>query len=341
MFQFERGVEQRPIADPSERMIAERPGAQWSSEQGLAVIAELTRALRGVNRRDLVIALTLTHVAGMLRAAEVRLALLDLASGALLDDQDHTIGNGAPLAGEARLIADGMLLGSLQLYRVARLGLSERRALQLAADVAASAIHRATLQERLEYSEATLVDAYEMSIDGWARALDMREHACEGHSRRVSELSTQLGRRMGLSSDTLVHLRRGALLHDIGKMGVPDAILHKPGPLSDTEWAVVRQHPVYAHELLAPIVFLQRSLSIPRYHHERWDGSGYPFGLRGEEIPLGARIFAVIDAWDAMTSNRPYRVALPLESAIAELTAGAGSQFDPIVSRAFVGMISR
>jgi HD-GYP domain-containing protein (c-di-GMP phosphodiesterase class II) len=143
---------------------------------------------------------------------------------------------------------------------------------------------------------------------------------------------------MGLSGEALEHFRRGALLHDIGKIGIPDAILHKPGPLSEHEWAVMRRHPEYARNLLEPIEFLRPALDIPYCHHERWDGSGYPCGLKGDEIPLAARIFAVVDVWDALTSNRPYRGAWSNEQVRAYISSHAGRLFDPAVVRAFLAM---
>jgi HD-GYP domain-containing protein (c-di-GMP phosphodiesterase class II) len=143
---------------------------------------------------------------------------------------------------------------------------------------------------------------------------------------------------MGIEGPELTHIRRGALLHDIGKLGVPDMILHKPGPLSDDEWTLMRQHPLYAYELLEPIRFLRPALAIPHSHHEWWDGSGYPCGLQGEQIPLAARIFAVVDVWDALRSDRPYRTAWSDEQVCAYLRQQAGIQFDPRVVEAFLAM---
>ncbi|HLE29207.1 MAG TPA: HD-GYP domain-containing protein, partial [Anaerolineales bacterium] len=144
---------------------------------------------------------------------------------------------------------------------------------------------------------------------------------------------------MGMSDAERVHLRRGALLHDIGKMGVPDAILLKPGPLTDEEWEIMRQHPQYAYELLSPILYLRPALGIPYYHHEKWDGAGYPRGLKGEQIPLAARIFAVVDVWDALRSDRPYRAAWPAERVREHIRSLAGTHFDPQVVEAFLSMI--
>src|SRR4030095_309227 len=148
---------------------------------------------------------------------------------------------------------------------------------------------------------------YDSTIEGWSRALDLRDRETEGHTIRVTEMTLKIARIAGMADAELVHLKRGALLHDIGKMGIPDAILLKPDKLETEEWVIMRRHPVYAYELLLPIEYLQPSLDIPYCHHEKWDGSGYPRGLKGEQIPLAARLFAVIDVWDALRSDRPYR----------------------------------
>ena len=191
---------------------------------------------------------------------------------------------------------------------------------------------------RLNRSAQELRSAYGHTIEGWSRALDLRDKETEGHSCRVSEQSVRLAAELGLGEEELIHVRRGALLHDIGKMGIPDQILFKPGPLTDDEWAIMRRHPTFAFELLAPIDYLRPSIDIPYCHHEKWDGSGYPRGLKGEEIPLAARIFAVIDVWDALTSDRPYRPAWPREMARNLIREEAGRHFDPCVVEIFLGM---
>ena len=159
----------------------------------------------------------------------------------------------------------------------------------------------------------------------------MRDHATEGHSQRVAEITVKLARLFGLSEAELVQVRWGALLHDIGKMGVPDEILRKEDSLTETEWAIIKHHPVLAYELLAPIRYLRAALDIPYAHHEKWDGSGYPRGLKGEQIPLAARIFAVVDVWDALRSERSYRVSWPVERVRAHLVSLAGTHLDPQV----------
>jgi HD-GYP domain-containing protein (c-di-GMP phosphodiesterase class II) len=201
--------------------------------------------------------------------------------------------------------------------------------LETLAGQAAIALDNAELFERLRQSNSELTRAYDATIEGWSRALDLRDQETEGHSQRVTELTLRLARRLQIPEEGLVHIRRGALLHDIGKMGIPDSILLKPAPLSEEEWAVMRMHPVYAYELLAPIAFLREALDIPYCHHERWDGNGYPRGIKGETIPLAARIFAVADVWDALSSNRPYRPAWSRERVLAFFAAESGSQFDP------------
>ena len=175
---------------------------------------------------------------------------------------------------------------------------------------AAIAVDNAQLFAELERKNLELRLAYDETIEGWARALDLRDKETEGHSRRVTEMTVALCQQLGASPEQLVHVRRGALLHDIGKMGIRDAVLLKPGKLTDEEWVEMRKHPGYAVDLLSPIEFLRPALDIPQYHHEKWDGSGYPLGLSGEAIPLTARAFAVVDVYDALTSDRPYRAGL-------------------------------
>lgn len=205
---------------------------------------------------------------------------------------------------------------------------------------AAIAIDNAAMFEDLEKSNLELSLAYDTTLEGWARALELRDRETEGHARRVVDLTLQLARAIGISGMDLVHIRRGALLHDVGKMGVPDRILQKPGSLDDDEWEIMRKHPVYSYEWLRPISYLRPALDIPHYHHERWDGSGYPDGLSGENIPLAARIFAIIDVWDALLSDRPYRKAWPREKTIEHIKEQSGLHFDPLVVETFVKLIS-
>jgi hypothetical protein len=192
---------------------------------------------------------------------------------------------------------------------------------------------------RVQRTNEELSQAYETTIEGWSLALDLRDKETEGHSRRVTDMTLMLARSCGFSDAELLHIRRGALLHDIGKMGVPDLILLKNGPLTPDEWAIMRRHPVYAYEMLLPIHYLRQALDIPYCHHEKWDGSGYPRGLRGEQIPLAARIFALVDVWDALTSDRPYRKAWPKEKALAYMREQVGTHFDPDLVEPFLRML--
>jgi HD-GYP domain-containing protein (c-di-GMP phosphodiesterase class II) len=180
--------------------------------------------------------------------------------------------------------------------------------------------------------------AYDATIEGWSRALDMRDRETEGHTKRVIDLTLKLARSMGMSEADLVHMRRGILLHDMGKVAIPDMILLKPDSLTDDEWKIMRMHPQYAFEMLAPIAYLRQALDIPVSHHERWDGSGYPRGLKGEQIPLAARIFSVVDVFDALTSDRPYRKAWPKEKALEYILDEKGKAFDPQVVNVFMSM---
>lgn len=192
---------------------------------------------------------------------------------------------------------------------------------------------------RLKQKEIELLDAYNATLKGWAKAVEIRDKYTQDHTDRVVFLMEKLSRAMGVPEKDLVHMLRGALLHDIGKIGVPDAILSKPGALTDEEREIMQQHPSQAREMLAAVQFLGPAMEIPCCHHECWDGSGYPNGFKGEEIPLSARIFAVIDVWDALTSDRPYRKAWPTKDAIAYIEQNAGKLFDPDVVKAFLANV--
>jgi putative two-component system response regulator len=194
-------------------------------------------------------------------------------------------------------------------------------------------------QEELEVAHSELAEAYDATIEGWSRALDMRDEETEGHTQRVTDLTVSLSRLLGVPEDQIVHIRRGSLLHDIGKMGIRDAILLKPGPLTPEEWELMRKHPLYAYEMLYPIAYLRPALDIPYYHHERWDGSGYPFGLSGGQIPLAPRIFSVVDVWDALRSDRPYRKSRPEEEVITYLQDYAGVFFETDIVEVFLKML--
>ena len=190
-------------------------------------------------------------------------------------------------------------------------------------------------------AEQDLIEAYDTTLEGWAKALELRDKETEDHSRRVTELTVILAQAMGLQGEALVHIRRGAILHDIGKMAIPDEILRKRGPLTDAERKVIEQHPLRSYELLSPISFLEKALEIPYCHHEHWDGGGYPRGLKGEDIPLSARIFSVIDVWDALLSDRPYSKAWPKEKTIRYLKEQAGKYFDPGIVEVFLNLVDQ
>ena len=233
------------------------------------------------------------------------------------------------------LIAKGEVKGVLEVFQRTPLRTDREWIdfLNALARQAALAVDNVTLFEGLQRSAADLELAYDATIEGWSHALDLRDKETEGHTQRVTDMTVRLCRTFGLSEAELVHVRRGALLHDIGKMGVPDSILLKPGPLTDEEWTVMRKHPTFAYEMLSPIHYLRPALDIPRFHHEKWDGSGYPHGLKDEQIPLVARIFAVVDVWDALTSDRPYRPAWPKERVREHIRSLAGTHLDPEVAR--------
>ncbi|GGL94563.1 hypothetical protein GCM10010840_35780 [Deinococcus aerolatus] len=239
------------------------------------------------------------------------------------------------------LITRGKVVGVIEVLHRQALPLSPLwlELLGTLASQAAIAVENIQLFTELERKNLELRLAYDETIEGWARALDLRDEETEGHSRRVTEMTVALCQQLGVSSEKLVNVRRGALLHDIGKMGVPDAILLKPGKLTDEEWVEMKKHPRHAVELLSPIRFLRSALDIPEYHHEKWDGSGYPLGLKGEVIPLTARAFAVVDVYDALTSDRPYRMAWTREKALEHIQASAGSHFDPHVVQAFLTLL--
>jgi PAS domain S-box-containing protein len=241
------------------------------------------------------------------------------------------------------LIAKNQVKGVLELLSRSPLrpNLEWLNYLTVLAGHVAIAIDNATLFEDLQQSSQKLSLAYDLTLEGWARALELRDKETEGHSQRVLQLTLDLAGQMGISEEKMVHIRRGALLHDIGKMGIPDSILLKEGPLSEEEWKIMRLHPVYAYDLLAPVPFLHQAIEIPYSHHEHWDGTGYPRGLKGETIPLAARIFSVIDAWDALHHDRPYRKAWPESQIIQYMREQAGKCFDPAVVKVFLRMANK
>ncbi len=239
------------------------------------------------------------------------------------------------------LIAKGQIKGVLEIYNRTPMtpDLEWRSFFETLARETAIAIENAALFEELQRSNLDLSLAYDATIEGWSKALDLRDRETEGHTLRVTEKTLELARLMGVGDLDLVHIRRGALLHDIGKMGVPDSILYKSGDLTDEEWKIMRRHPSLAYEMLSPIPYLRPALDIPYCHHEDWNGSGYPRGLEGEQIPMAARIFAIVDVWDALTSDRPYRKAWTRKSTVEYIENNRGSKFDPQIVENFLKMI--
>ncbi len=235
------------------------------------------------------------------------------------------------------LISKGEVKGVLEIYCRNRVEESEEcfDLLEALSDQMAIAIDNLQLYEGLQISLDDLSQAYDATIVGWSRAMDLRDEDTEGHTQRVTLNTLHLARKMGMSEDELMHVRRGALLHDIGKLGIPDRILLKPGKLTAQEWVIMRQHPNFAFHMLEPISYLRPALNIPYCHHEKWDGTGYPRGLKNEEIPLSARIFAIIDVWDALRSNRPYRSKWAEEKVLEHIRTLSGTHFDPKVVDAF------
>jgi PAS domain S-box-containing protein/putative nucleotidyltransferase with HDIG domain len=247
--------------------------------------------------------------------------------GILLAGEDFVSYFGVPL------IAKGHVVGVLEVFQRAQLVHDEEWLdfLKALAAQAAIAIDNVTLFDKLQRSNTELFQAYDATIEGWSRALELRDNETEGHTQRTADLTVRLARLFGLSDTALVQVRWGALLHDIGKMGIPDEILLKHDKLTEAEWAVMKKHTVFAYEMLSPIRYLRLALDIPSAHHEKWDGTGYPLGLKGEQIPLVARIFAVADVWDALRNDRRYRTSWSVEKVREYIRSLAGTHFDPHV----------
>jgi PAS domain S-box-containing protein len=231
------------------------------------------------------------------------------------------------------LTVKGVVKGVIELFRREEQELDQETGnfIETVSQAAAIAMESAQNFERLQRSNQELIQAYDDTLVGWINFLDLRDKETEGHTLRAQDITVQICSQFGFSSEELMHVRRGVLLHDIGKVGIPDAILNKPGALTDDEREVIKKHPVYAYQMLYPIGYLRPALDIPYCHHEKWDGTGYPRGLKGEDIPLTARIFAIVDVFDALTSDRPYRKAWTVEKTVAHIREGAGSHFDPAI----------
>jgi HD-GYP domain-containing protein (c-di-GMP phosphodiesterase class II) len=238
------------------------------------------------------------------------------------------------------LVAKGYIKGVLEIFHRSPHYPDEEWLdfLDALASQAAIALDNVSMFESLEMSKEEVLKSYDMTIESLARALDYRDRSTKGHSSRVTEMTLRIAKVMGISDAELVHVRRGAFLHDIGKLSVPDSILFKAGPLTDEEWLINKMHPLIAYEMLSSIKFLNPAIDIPYCHHERWDGTGYPRGLKGEEIPLVARIFSLVDIWDALSSKRPYRHAWSEEKVLKHIRQIAGSHLDPKVVETFLFM---
>ena len=237
---------------------------------------------------------------------------------------------------QVRIIRDGKEVRWLEIHLALLKRNEETYAIQV---ISRDITERKEAEQQIQALNAELLIAYDETLEGWARALDLRDQNTEDHSVRVVDVTMELARMMGIPEADLVHVRRGALLHDIGKMGIPDAILLKPGPLTEEEWRVMRKHPIFAYDLLSNIPFLRPALDIPCHHHEKWDGSGYPRGLSGDRIPLAARIFTVVDVWDALSSDRPYRKKWAKRKIVEYIRTEAGTHFDPEIVKLFLKMI--
>jgi len=252
-----------------------------------------------------------------------------------LKNEDFVSYYGAPL------IVKGKVIGVLEVFSRS---IIERDSEWLdffnaLAGQAGIAIDNLTLFNDLQNSNLELLMAYDATIEGWSRAMDLRDEETEGHTRRVTDLTLKQAERMRIDRSEWVYIRRGALLHDIGKLGVPDQILRKPGKLTDEEWETMRKHPIHAMEMLKPISYLRPAIDIPYCHHEWWNGSGYSRGLRGEQIPLAARLFAIVDVWDALRSDRPYRPAWTEEKTLEYIKSQSGTHFDPEIVAVFFELI--
>ena len=300
-------------------------------ERRLEAVAAVGYALREVRSVADVPAIIRQQVGALLEStdATVHLSLPDVAVPA---DEPETATDHPEWI--VPMMSAGQRVGEMRVSKAAGLAEEDLQILAAVADISASAAMR-------EHLHGQLVAAYDATIEGWSRALDLRDRETEGHSRRVTEVTLLLARSMGIPEADLTHIRRGALLHDIGKMGIPDAILLKPGELTAEEWTVMRRHPQHAYDLRWPVAFLRPALDIPLCHHERWDGQGYPRGLKGTAIPLAARIFAVVDVWDALRSDRPYRAAWSDGRVRAHLLGLAGTHLDTAVVAAFIRILDR
>ncbi len=267
---------------------------------------------------------------------DARTASLSIAEKIVVDSRQLVSILYFPLLLKEEVIG-AFIVGTMDAPR--RLNESEMELCYILSYQVSLAIANARLYQKSQQAMSDLVQAYDATLQGWSRMLDMRDHITNEHTHRVVDLTIALARHIGISEPELGHIRRGALLHDIGKMGIPDSILQKPGPLTPEEQAIMRTHPEKAYRVLSKIDYLLPALDIPYCHHERWDGNGYPRGLQGEEIPFAARLFAVVDVYDALTSDRPYRLAWTKTQALSYIREQSGRHFCPAVAQAFLEMM--
>ena len=282
------------------------------------------------------------NIADLQQAGAVEQVMEHPVSGSALVPLQYLEGENFVAYHAIPLIAKGQVQGVLEIFRRTPMQVDQEwiTFFEMLAGQTAIAIDNGRLFENLQHSNLELTLAYDATIQGWSQALELRDEGTEGHTLRVTDLTLRLIQAMGLEEVEMEHARRGSLLHDIGKIAIPDSILLKPGPLDEREWSVMRQHPQYAYNMLSPITYLAPAIHIPYCHHEKWDGSGYPRGLKGEEIPMVARIFAILDVYDALTSNRPYRLAWTRENAMEYIREQSGKHFDPKVVKAFMGLMA-
>jgi len=338
-----RQLEVRPLLESIVRRAAQLMDSSWGGlylrvPGGLRLVVAqgFLESYRGQTIRD-------GEGASGLAAMEKRIVIVDdyrtwSGRAGIFSDVDV----GSVIA--APILWRGGLLGVFHVERpeVGMYGPEEKELISLFSEQAAIAIANARLIDGLQSAHEKLEEAYDATLEGWIRALDMRDQETEGHTQRVTDHTVLLAREIGIASEEdLENIRRGALLHDIGKIGIPDAILRKPGPLNPEEWKIMRRHPVLARDMLAHIEYLRPSLTIPYCHHEWFDGSGYPRGLSGDEIPIEARIFSIIDVWDALRSDRPYRRGWPEEKVFEHLRSREGSHFDPGLLERFFSLMGR
>ena len=272
----------------------------------------------------------------LLNVPDLKSNQMEFGRSPLFQVEDFVAYYGVPL------IAKGRVLGVLELFHRSKLqpDADWLSFLNMIAGQAAIAIDSAIMFRELQKSNIELSLAYDATIEGLTRALDLRDRETEEHTRRVSDTTVKLAVHLGVSETDLIHIRRGAILHDIGKVAIPDRILFKPGPLADEEWSIMRRHPGIAVDLLSSVAYLAPALEIPHWHHERWDGTGYPDRLSGRDIPFSARLFALVDVYDALTSNRPYRAAWSKEETLIYIESQSGKHFDPVIVPKFVDFMN-